>query len=77
MTPPPSSTPSPPPPSPPPSSCFPSVAKVKLANGKSVPMSELKIGDQVQTGTEHQNILSNILYNGLHNRNDIIVVEEV
>ena len=31
--------------------CFPSASKVKLKNGKSVMMSELQIGDQVQTGT--------------------------
>ena len=30
--------------------CFPSVAKVKVENGKSVTMSELQIGDRVQTG---------------------------
>ena len=29
--------------------CFLSLAKVKLDNGKSLKMSELKIGDQVQT----------------------------
>ena len=29
-------------------SFFPSLAKVKLDNGKSLKMSELKIGDQVQ-----------------------------
>ena len=30
--------------------CFPSTSKIKLANGKSVMMSELQLGDQVQTG---------------------------
>ena len=30
--------------------CFPSVATLKLANGRSVAMSELQVGDQVQTG---------------------------
>ena len=30
--------------------CFPSTAKVSLQNGKSVIMSELQKGDQVQTG---------------------------
>ena len=30
--------------------CFPSVARVRLHNGKVVTMSELEIGDQVQTG---------------------------
>ena len=30
--------------------CFPSSAKVRLENGKSVTMSELQIKDQVQTG---------------------------
>ena len=30
--------------------CFPSVARVRLHNGKVVTMSELQIGDQVQTG---------------------------
>lgn len=30
--------------------CFPSTASVSLENGKSIKMSELKIGDQVQTG---------------------------
>ena len=32
------------------SSCFPSEAKVQIENGKSVVMSELQIGDRVQTG---------------------------
>ena len=31
-------------------SCFPSNANVKLENGKSITMSELQIGDQIQTG---------------------------
>ena len=31
-------------------SCFPSAASVRLGNGKSKTMSELQIGDQVQTG---------------------------
>ena len=31
--------------------CFPSTAKVTLNNGKSITMSELEIGDKVQTGT--------------------------
>ena len=30
--------------------CFPSDAQVKLENGKSVTMSDLQIGNQVQTG---------------------------
>ena len=33
------------------SSCFPSTASVNLQNGKSVTMSDLQIGDKVQTGT--------------------------
>ena len=32
--------------------CFPSSATVKLVNQKSVSMSDLQIGDQVQTGRE-------------------------
>ena len=32
--------------------CFPSLTKVKLENGKSVAMSELQIGDKVQTGKQ-------------------------
>ena len=35
-------------------SCFPSSATVSLENGKSVTMSQLQIGDQVQTGTDSQ-----------------------
>ena len=31
-------------------SCFPATSKVDLENGKSVAMSELQIGDKVQTG---------------------------
>ena len=31
-------------------SCFPSTATVKVENGKSLAMSELQIGDKVQTG---------------------------
>ena len=38
------------PPPPPPPKCFPSDAQVKLENGKSVTMSDLQIGNQVQTG---------------------------
>ena len=30
--------------------CFPSTGRVNLKNGKSVTMSELNVGDQVQTG---------------------------
>ena len=30
--------------------CFPGIAKAMLQSGKSVMMSELKTGDQVQTG---------------------------
>ena len=30
--------------------CFSSMAKVKIENGRSVPMAQLEIGDQVQTG---------------------------
>ena len=32
------------------SSCFPSAARVFLKSGKSVPMSELQVGDHVQIG---------------------------
>ena len=32
--------------------CFPSFAKVKLENGKPLAMSELQIGDKVQTGKQ-------------------------
>ena len=42
--------PPPPPPPPPQEKCFPSSARVILENGKSVTMSELQIGDRVQTG---------------------------
>ena len=35
-----------------PSGCFPATAKTNLKNGKTVAMSELKIGDQVKTGVE-------------------------
>ena len=31
-------------------SCFPSMSKIKLENGKIIPMSELQTGDRVQTG---------------------------
>ena len=34
------------------SSCFPSMAKVKFENGNSVMMSELQIGDKIQTGSD-------------------------
>ena len=44
-------TTTPPPPPPESSSCFPLMAKVKIENGKSVQISELQIGDKVQTGT--------------------------
>ena len=37
-------------PPPPPTACFPSNAKIHLQNGKSIRMSEMKIGDQIQTG---------------------------
>ena len=32
--------------------CFPSLAKVKVENGKSLTMSEIKIRDKVQTGKQ-------------------------
>ena len=37
-------------PAPPSGGCFPSVSKVNLENGKIVKLSQLKIGDKVQTG---------------------------
>ena len=30
--------------------CFPSAASIRLGNGKSKTMSELQIGDQIETG---------------------------
>ena len=30
--------------------CFPSMAKVKIENGKSIQMSKLQIGNRVQAG---------------------------
>ena len=30
--------------------CFPATARLSLENGKSVTMSELRVGDRVQTG---------------------------
>ena len=41
-----------PPPPAPSGGCFPATSKVNLIHGKSVTMSELHIGDQVQTGKE-------------------------
>ena len=35
--------------------CFPSTAKVNLQTGKTVAMSELQIGDSVQTGMNELN----------------------
>ena len=54
--------------------CFPSASKVKLKNGKSVMMSGLQIGDQVQTGTvagflnisNNKLLMSNKIINILH-----------
>ena len=42
--------PPPPPPEDDDDDCFPSTAKVNLDNGKTVTMSELKVGDFVATG---------------------------
>ena len=45
--------------------CFPSVAKVKVENGKLLAMSELQIGDKVQTGKANitfRKILSGIIF---------------
>ena len=39
-------------------SCFPSVSRVKLENGKFKPMSELQMGDKVQTGTSLAGMIS-------------------
>ena len=39
------------------SGCFPSESRVKLENGKSVTMSELQIGDKIQTGTHQYSLL--------------------
>ena len=38
------------------SGCFPSTAQVILESGKSVAMSELQIGDKVQTGMKHKSV---------------------
>ena len=35
------------------STCFPGTARLTLENGKAVSMSELQVGDRVQTGTVH------------------------
>ena len=57
--PPPPTTTTTPSPAPPPG-CFPATAKVNHGNGKPVTMSEVKIGDQVQTGnTKFYNFLCN------------------
>ena len=37
--------------------CFPAAARVSLENGKHIKMSELQIGDRVQTGGLWGNIL--------------------
>ena len=58
----------PPPPPPPPtttttaavSTCFPSAARVTLENGQSVTMSQLQVGDRVQTGKLWINVSHNI-----------------
>ena len=39
--------------------CFPGTARVTLERGESITMSELKIGDRVQTGRETSRLLSN------------------
>ena len=36
--------------------CFPLMAKVKTENGRSVKMSELQIGDNVQTGMNRNHL---------------------
>ena len=36
--------------------CFPSTVRVSLENGKSVTMSELQVGDKVQTGKMFRSI---------------------
>ena len=36
--------------------CFPAAAAVSLANGESVTMSELKVGDRVQIGAHFEKI---------------------
>ena len=41
-------------------SCFPTTARVNLEGGKSVTMSELQIGDRVQTGKDIKLILNHI-----------------
>ena len=38
-------------------SCFPSTATVNLENGKAVTMSELQVGDKVQTGMKSVTML--------------------
>ena len=42
----------PPPPPPASENCFPSSARLMLESGKSVTMSELKIGDRIETGEQ-------------------------
>ena len=46
------------------SSCFPTTARVTLESGISVAMSELQIGDRVQTGKDILLICIDILYIG-------------
>ena len=52
------------------SGCFPSMTKIVLENGKSVIMSELKIGDKVKTGKKFKTFgielcisLSSLIFN--------------
>ena len=33
--------------------CFPSTSRIQLKNGKLLPMSELQIGDKIQTGKKN------------------------
>ena len=53
--------------------CFPSNSKVKLANGNSVMMSELQLGDQVQTGnnsSEFRSCFETIKWEAKHQTNN-------
>ena len=42
--------------------CFPSTAKLNLKNGESVTMSELQVGDRVQTGKHVVTFLSKLIH---------------
>ena len=60
--------------------CFPSTAKLSLGNGKTVAMSELQVGDRIQTGMVNQRfavLKSNLIKENSQNSEMFMILLEI